>query len=174
MILTKGADSHMLPLISKGPVDLVNANVTEFSMSGFRTLIICKRLLSAEQGAHLVQKLRAAKTLVNESARRDAIALVEAEIERDLQLMGATAVEDKLQDFVPETMNNLREAGIVIWVLTGDKEETAVAVSRMARHLEHGTRTVRITGENTQEIGRAIADAIRTISPGVSALENVL
>ena len=143
-------------------------NVTDFSLSGFRTLIICKRLLPPELGSHLVAKLRAAKTLVTETARREAIGLVEAEIESDLQLMGATAVEDKLQDFVPETMHNLREAGIIIWVLTGDKEETAVAVSRMARHIELNTKIVKIKGENTQEIGRAIADAIRTISPGVS------
>ena len=101
---------------------------------------------------------------------------MEAEIEADLQLMGATAVEDKLQEFVPETMANLREAGIIIWVLTGDKEETAVAVSRMARHIDPTSKIVKIMGDNTQEIGRAIADAIRTISPGVrinSGLKNV-
>ena len=92
--------------------------------------------------------------------------MVESEIESDLQLMGATAVEDKLQDFVPQTMRNLREAGVIIWVLTGDKEETAIAVSRMAGHLEHDSKIIRITGENTQEIGRAIADGIRQISPG--------
>lgn len=69
-------------------------------------------------------------------------------------------------------MNNLREAGIVIWVLTGDKEETAVAVSRMAKHIDHNSKLIKIKGENTQEIGRAIADAIRTISPGVSLIRN--
>ena len=47
--------------------------------------------------------------------------------------MGVTAVEDKLQDGVQATMENLRQAGIVIWILTGDNEETAVAVSRMAK-----------------------------------------
>ena len=45
--------------------------------------------------------------------------------ERDLVLLGATAVEDRLQDNVPETINDLQEAGIKIWMLTGDKLETA-------------------------------------------------
>ena len=44
------------------------------------------------------------------------------EIEQDLQLIGATAIEDKLQDGVPETIANLAQAGIKIWVLTGDKQ----------------------------------------------------
>lgn len=47
------------------------------------------------------------------------------EFERGLVLLGATAVEDRLQDNVPETINDLQEAGIKIWMLTGDKLETA-------------------------------------------------
>ena len=51
--------------------------------------------------------------------------------------MGVTAVEDKLQDDVALTMENLRQAGITIWILTGDNEDTAIAVSRMARHVSN-------------------------------------
>ncbi|XP_067872451.1 phospholipid-transporting ATPase IC-like [Heterodontus francisci] len=50
------------------------------------------------------------------------------EIETDLVLIGATAIEDKLQDGVPETIQNLKEADIKIWVLTGDKKETAINI----------------------------------------------
>ena len=49
LVLTKGADSHVVPLVTKGPIKEVEKNVTDFSLSGYRTLIICKRLLSAEQ-----------------------------------------------------------------------------------------------------------------------------
>ena len=63
-------------------------------------------------------------------------------------------------------MESLRLAGIVIWILTGDNEETAVAVSRMARHFDEKTRIVRIGGENSDEIGHAITEAIKTIQPG--------
>ena len=50
-------------------------------------------------------------------------------MEWDLTLLGATGIEDKLQEGVPETINNLRKAGIVVWVLTGDKQETAINIA---------------------------------------------
>jgi phospholipid-translocating ATPase len=50
------------------------------------------------------------------------------ELEKDLRLLGATAIEDKLQDGVPEAIADLKEAGIKIWVATGDKLETAIGV----------------------------------------------
>jgi P-type E1-E2 ATPase len=49
-------------------------------------------------------------------------------IERDLELVGSTAIEDKLQDGVPETIKYIRDAGIKVWVLTGDKVETAINI----------------------------------------------
>ena len=62
-------------------------------------------------------------------ARDDRDAKIEAvsnELEHDLRLLGATAIEDKLQDGVPETIADLKLAGIKIWVATGDKLETAI------------------------------------------------
>ena len=50
-------------------------------------------------------------------------------IESDLELLGATGIEDKLQERVPETIYSLRKAGIKVWVLTGDKQETAIQVA---------------------------------------------
>ena len=58
--------------------------------------------------------------------REEKIAAVSDEIERDLRLLGATAIEDRLQDGVPETIADLKAAGIKIWVATGDKLETAI------------------------------------------------
>jgi phospholipid-translocating ATPase len=62
-------------------------------------------------------------------ARDDREARIEAvsdELEQDLRLLGATAIEDRLQDGVPETIADLKRAGIKIWVATGDKLETAI------------------------------------------------
>lgn len=61
--------------------------------------------------------------------REDKIEAVSDEIEHDLSLLGATAIEDRLQDGVPETIADLKEADIKIWVLTGDKLETAIGTS---------------------------------------------
>lgn len=58
--------------------------------------------------------------------REDKIEAVCNELEQDLRLLGATAIEDKLQDGVPETIADLKRAGIRIWVATGDKLETAI------------------------------------------------
>lgn len=60
--------------------------------------------------------------------REDKIEQVSGELETDLHLLGATAIEDKLQDGVPDTIADLKRAGIKIWVLTGDKLETAIGM----------------------------------------------
>jgi phospholipid-translocating ATPase len=58
--------------------------------------------------------------------REEEIERVSDEMERGLRLLGATAIEDKLQDGVPETIADLKRAGIKVWVATGDKLETAI------------------------------------------------
>src|SRR5699024_4873676 len=57
------------------------------------------------------------------------------EIEQNLILLGATAIEDKLQDGVPQTIANLAVAGIKLWVLTGDKQETAINIGKTSLSL---------------------------------------
>ena len=54
-------------------------------------------------------------------------------MEKDLKLIGVTAIEDKLQDGVPETIANLQLAGVRVWVLTGDKQETAINIAFSCR-----------------------------------------
>lgn len=58
--------------------------------------------------------------------REEKIETISDELEHDLRLLGATAIEDRLQDGVPETIADLKRAGIKIWVATGDKLETAI------------------------------------------------
>lgn len=58
--------------------------------------------------------------------REEQVENVSDEMERDLRLLGATAIEDRLQDGVPETIADLKLAGIKVWVATGDKLETAI------------------------------------------------
>lgn len=60
--------------------------------------------------------------------REDKLGAIYEEIECDMMLVGVTAIEDKLQDGVPQTIANLQMAGIKIWVLTGDKQETAINI----------------------------------------------
>jgi phospholipid-translocating ATPase len=69
--------------------------------------------------------------------REDKIEAVSDELERDLRLLGATAIEDKLQDGVPETIADLKRAGIKIWVATGDKLETAIGECYPCPHIRN-------------------------------------
>jgi phospholipid-transporting ATPase len=71
-------------------------------------------------------------------ARQDRIDAAAELLERDLSLLGATAIEDKLQDGVPETIAQLLEANIHLWVLTGDKQETAINIGYSCRLLREG------------------------------------
>lgn len=63
-------------------------------------------------------------------------------IERKLKLIGATAIEDKLQDGVPDTIAALLEADIYVWVLTGDKQETAINIGYSCRLLTQGMQLI--------------------------------
>lgn len=77
---------------------------------------------------------------------------VSDEMERDLRLLGATAIEDRLQDGVPETIADLKLAGIKVWVATGDKLETAIGICSLClsipRPLTFPSRSYRLQYES--------------------------
>ncbi|KAM6301570.1 phospholipid-transporting ATPase IC [Podargus strigoides] len=94
-----------------------------FASETLRTLCLCYRDIGHDEFEAWNQKFVEAS--VATSNRDEALDKVYEEIERNLILLGATAIEDKLQDGVPETISRLSKADIKIWVLTGDKKETA-------------------------------------------------
>ncbi|XP_078009369.1 phospholipid-transporting ATPase IC isoform X2 [Phascolarctos cinereus] len=94
-----------------------------FANETLRTLCLCYKEISEKEYAEWNKKFMAASIVTTN--RDEALDRVYEEIEKDLILLGATAIEDKLQDGVPETISKLAKADIKIWVLTGDKKETA-------------------------------------------------
>merc|ERR1719411_704829 len=92
---------------------------------------MAKRILDEDE-----YKERAAEHSIAENSlhQRDRL-LFESynKMEWDMTLLGATGIEDKLQDGVPDAISNLRKAGIVVWVLTGDKQETAINIAYSCR-----------------------------------------
>ena len=70
-------------------------------------------------------------------------------IESNLTLLGATGVEDQLQDGVPETLEALRAAGIKVWVLTGDKLETAINIAYSCGHFKRGMQLLTLTHQSS-------------------------
>eukprot|EP01134_Creolimax_fragrantissima_P001479 CFRG1479T1 len=127
-IYTKGADSVMLSWRVKNDdlSDITNNHLEEFSTEGLRTLVLADREISDVEYEEWSEKYRqAALSLENRAEELDAVAEL---IEKELELIGASAIEDKLQEGVPQTIASLRKANIRVWVLTGDKQETAINI----------------------------------------------
>lgn len=98
---------------------------------GLRTLVFGMRELTQEQYDSFAERYAQAKTTIQNRAANVQAAI--ESIEADLQLVGVTGVEDKLQHDVKPTLEMLRNAGIKIWMLTGDKIETATCIAISAR-----------------------------------------
>ncbi|KAL0489753.1 phospholipid-transporting ATPase [Acrasis kona] len=132
-LFCKGADSVLLPkLIQKG-----NTNALDFfSNQGLRTLVVAHRQISPQEyDEWYVNHYVPASTHIGVER---ALLMQESMqlIEINLNLLGVTAIEDKLQEQVPETIEKLCKAGVKVWMLTGDKQETAVVIGRSCRILQ--------------------------------------
>lgn len=92
----------------------------------FFSVILLINLLSNLEDEYTAWSERYQEASLAMDDREDKVEAVSDELEQDLRLLGATAIEDKLQDGVPETIEDLKRAGIKIWVATGDKLETAI------------------------------------------------
>ncbi|XP_071692834.1 probable phospholipid-transporting ATPase 8 [Rutidosis leptorrhynchoides] len=146
-LLCKGADSVIFERLTKNSQPFENEtrnHINMYAEAGLRTLVIAYRPLDEEEYKAWEQEFFKAKTSV--SLDRDALVDAAADkIERDLILLGATAVEDKLQKGVPECIEKLANAGIKIWVLTGDMMETAINIGYACRLLVQGMTQIVIT-----------------------------
>ena len=139
VLYTKGADSTILQSLAPCDVDteefLLREQTEEqleiYARQGLRVLLIAKRHLNpvefSEWYSHHQQECEMSE--FRDKKIRESFGL----LERNLTLLGATGIEDRLQEKVPETIASLLAAGIVIWVLTGDKTETAISVATSAK-----------------------------------------
>ncbi|KAF7095102.1 hypothetical protein CFC21_097342 [Triticum aestivum] len=149
LLFSKGADSVMFTRLAPDGrkfEEETKRHINEYSDSGLRTLVLAYRVLDEKEYENFAEKFRTAK--ISGSADRDEqIGEAADSIERDLILLGATAVEDKLQKGVPECIDKLAQAGIKIWVLTGDKMETAINIGFACSLLRQGMTQIIIALE---------------------------
>lgn len=127
MILMKGADNIIFERLSAGQEAekaQTDKRLDEFANEGLRTLTLSYRMIDEEDYVQWEREYTDASVAIDD--REDKMEAVADKIEREATLLGATAIEDKLQDGVPETLVDLKRAGIKVWVCTGDKLETAV------------------------------------------------
>lgn len=104
--------------------------------------IACRDIPDAEYRKWSAIYDQAAQTV---NGRGDALDNAAELIEKDMFLLGATAIEDKLQDGVPDTIHTLQMAGIKVWVLTGDRQETAINIGMSCRLISESMNLVRYT-----------------------------
>ncbi|KAK3727334.1 hypothetical protein QZH41_018176, partial [Actinostola sp. cb2023] len=149
LLLAKGAETSILDRLKSGPQEVTQDHVDGYAEKGLRTLAIAHREFTEEEYLEADAKLTKAQQAIND--REEQLAIVYEEVEKDLHLLGATAVEDKLQEGVPETIEAMREAGIKVWVLTGDKQETAVNISHSCGHFKHGMELMFVVKKNSPE-----------------------
>lgn len=150
-LMCKGADNIIMALCDMSSQERNSADqqLLDFAMLGLRTLCISMKKLSQKEALDWIAKYRAAAASVNDRANK--LSEVAAEIESKMTLIGITAIEDRLQDEVPEVIAELAKAQIVVWMLTGDKEETAVSIGRSCNLIEHDTKTHFISRLSTKE-----------------------
>ncbi|WVZ56839.1 hypothetical protein U9M48_007313 [Paspalum notatum var. saurae] len=168
-VLVKGADTSMLTIlkvdVGDDLYDLLHAKIREatenhlsgYSSEGLRTLVIGSKNLTDAEFSEWQERYEEASTSMHErSAKlRQAAGLVEC----NLTLLGATGIEDKLQDGVPEAIESLRQAGIKVWVLTGDKQETAISIGLSCRLLTQSMHKIIINGSSEDECKCLLAEA---------------
>ncbi|XP_024060524.1 phospholipid-transporting ATPase IK [Terrapene carolina triunguis] len=134
-LYTKGADVVILERLREdGPTRaFTQLALDSFAEETLRTLCLASKEVKEEDYTEWSKKHHEASVLLQDRAQE--LDKVYEEIEQDLQLLGATAIEDKLQDGVPETIQLLKKGNIKVWVLTGDKQETAVNIGFSCRLL---------------------------------------
>uniref|UniRef100_A0A3Q3MH08 Phospholipid-transporting ATPase n=1 Tax=Mastacembelus armatus TaxID=205130 RepID=A0A3Q3MH08_9TELE len=150
----KGADTVLLQRLHPCNQELMNItsdHLNEYAADGLRTLALAYRDLSEDEWEAWAESHRCADKATN--CREDRLAATYDQIEQGLMLLGATAIEDKLQEGVPETIAILSLANIKIWVLTGDKQETAVNIGYSCKMLtDDMTEVFIISGHTVQSV----------------------
>lgn len=147
LMLAKGADSIMFERARAGQEELkqdTDAALEEFANKGLRTLCLGGKELTTEFYDDWQHRFHLASVSIQD--REEKMEALASELEKDFDLYGATAIEDKLQDGVPETIADLKRAGINVWVATGDKLETAIAIGYSTMLLTEDMNLVVVRG----------------------------
>ncbi|KAG9130462.1 hypothetical protein Leryth_004421 [Lithospermum erythrorhizon] len=163
-LLSKGADESILPLAHAGQQTRAHFEAVEqYAQLGLRTLCLAWRELPEDeyQEWSLIFK-EANSTLVDREWR---VAEVCQQLERDFEILGVAAIEDRLQDGVPETIETLRKAGINFWMLTGDKQNTAIQIALSCNFIspEPKGQLLLISGKTEDEVCTSLERVLLTM-----------
>ncbi|KAJ2743238.1 putative aminophospholipid-translocase [Coemansia sp. BCRC 34301] len=158
--IEKGADAVMAPIVQYN--DWLDEECGNMARDGLRTLVVGrKRLPQATYERFDAAYQRAKLSVVGRAAAMQDV--VRDHLENDLDLLGVTGVEDRLQDHVRATLELLGNAGVKVWMLTGDKVETATCVAVSARLVRRDQLIHVISGLNAPHQVRDALETLRTL-----------
>lgn len=155
----KGADVVMAKIVQKN--DWLEEECGNMAREGLRTLVVARKRLSPEAYRLFDQQYKAAQvSLTDRAAAVDKV--VSTHLEQELELLALTGVEDKLQERVKPTLELLRNAGLKIWMLTGDKIETATCIAVSSKLVSRGQYIHQVSKlKNADQVGAEL-DFLRT------------
>ncbi|TGJ82906.1 hypothetical protein E0Z10_g5870 [Xylaria hypoxylon] len=160
----KGADTVILERLNNDNphVEQTLLHLEEYASEGLRTLCLAMREIPEQEFREWHAMFDKAQTTVG-GTRADELDKAAEIIEHDLYLLGATAIEDKLQDGVPETIHTLQEANIKVWVLTGDRQETAINIGMSSKLLSEDMMLLIINEEDAAATRQNIQKKLEAI-----------
>ncbi|KAG0460855.1 hypothetical protein HPP92_021152 [Vanilla planifolia] len=161
-LFVKGADNSMLGVIDSNlDMDVVQSTKTHlhaYASLGLRTLVIGVRELSRTELEDWQSSYEEASTAL--FGRGNLLKAVAMNIEHNFSILGASGIEDKLQQGVPEAIESLRNAGIKVWVLTGDKQKTAISIAYSCKLLTGDMTQIIINSNSSDSSKKSLDDAL--------------
>ncbi|TYI62242.1 hypothetical protein E1A91_D10G231300v1 [Gossypium mustelinum] len=161
-VFVKGADTSIFSVIDRSMdmkvIRTTEAHLHSYSSLGLRTLVVGMRELSTSEFKQWHSTFEAASTAL--IGRASLLQKVANNIENNLHILGASGIEDKLQQGVPEAIESLRTAGIKVWVLTGDKQETAISIGYSSKLLTSKMTQIIINSKSMESCRKSLEDAI--------------
>uniref|UniRef100_A0AAR2LEH4 Phospholipid-transporting ATPase n=1 Tax=Pygocentrus nattereri TaxID=42514 RepID=A0AAR2LEH4_PYGNA len=180
VVYTKGADNVIMELTTLGVLLLLTnsplyqyislqeimertqQHLDDYAREGLRTLCVAKRVLDEAEYEPWLKRHAFAETSIE---NREELLLDSAQrLENNLTLLGATGIVDRLQEEVPETIEALQRAGIKVWVLTGDKQETAINIACACKLLRPTDRLLTANCDSKEACEARLCELQRDIS----------
>lgn len=173
-VYCKGADTVILERLHQDNpiVEATLQHLEEYASEGLRTLCLAMREVPEDEFQQWWQIFEKASTTVggNRAEELDKAAEI---IEHDFYLLGATAIEDRLQDGVPDTIHTLQTAGIKVWVLTGDRQETAINIGMSCKLISEDMTLLIVNEESAEGTRESLTKKLQAVeSQAANSTEN--
>lgn len=166
-LFCKGADNTILERLSPGQekeyMESTHSHLRRFAQQGLRTLCLGTRVIPMGAYREWDGRFQAASALMD--GREEQMAQLQEEVERDLELVGVTAIEDKLQEGVPQAIDTLLDAGIKVWMITGDKQETAINIATSCKLLRSPDNALICNSDSYLSCQAKLRDLLLRVNP---------